>query len=130
MGWSSANEIFDPVAQALIDLGATDETKTRVLGTLIKNLQDGDWDTEDESLERFRKDPAIVAAFAEHGVDLEREDDPEAVFALIREIAARLRDATDEGEYQAVGLIHDLTNGVITVAEAREELAGITFRHV
>ncbi|MGW1267566.1 3'-5' exonuclease [Streptomyces sp. NPDC002491] len=52
------------------------------------------------------------------------------VFELISEIAARLRDATDEGEYQAVGLIHDLANGRTTIADARTELAEITFRHV
>jgi hypothetical protein len=34
MGWSGANSVFDPVAQALIDLGATDEVKTTVLGPL------------------------------------------------------------------------------------------------
>lgn len=68
MGWSSANEIFDPVARALIDTGADDTTKRKVLGDLISGLQDGDWDTEDESLERFLDDPAIVAAFHDHRV--------------------------------------------------------------
>lgn len=130
MGWSGANSIFDPVAQALIDLGATDEVKTTVLGPLIEGLQEGDWDTEDESLEKFRRDPAIVAAFAAHGVELERTDADSDVFELIKEIASRLRDATDEGEYHAVGLIHDLATGATTIAEARAELAGITFRHV
>ena len=70
MGWSSANQIFDPVARALIDAGAPDDTKRKVLGDLISGLQDGDWDTEDESLEEFLDDPAIVAAFADHGVHL------------------------------------------------------------
>jgi hypothetical protein len=68
MGWASAGDIFDPVAQALIDLNAPDETKRRVLGTLISKLQDGDWDTEDESLGQFRHDPVIVALFYERGV--------------------------------------------------------------
>lgn len=68
MGWASAGEIFDPVAQALIDLGADEQTKRRVLGTLIDKLQDGDWDTEDESLAEFADDPVIVALFAERGV--------------------------------------------------------------
>jgi hypothetical protein len=130
MGWSSANQIFDPVAQALIDTGATPEVKRKVLGDLIGGLQDGDWDTEDESLERFRKDPAIVAAFADHDIALERSDSDSDVFELIKEIASQLRDATDEGEYQAVGLIYDLAAGVTTIAEARSELADITFRHV
>ncbi|MER7813839.1 hypothetical protein [Streptomyces sp. NPDC096153] len=68
MGWSSANEIFNPVARALQTAGADDDTKRKVLGDLIAGLQQGDWDTEDESLEDFLDDPAIVAAFADHGV--------------------------------------------------------------
>lgn len=68
MGWASAGQIFDPVARALIELGAPDDMKTRVLGDLIGALQDGDWDTEDESLEQFKDDPAIVAAFRDHDV--------------------------------------------------------------
>ena len=137
MGWNSAGDIFDPVARALIELGATDATKTRVLGDLIGALQNGDWDTEDESLEQFKNDPAIVAAFADHDVYLDNEDDEDDqgdadsdAFALIAEIASRLADATDEGEYHAVGLIGDLANGRKTITEARSELADITFRHV
>jgi hypothetical protein len=68
MGWNSAGEIFNPVAQALIDTNAPDDTKTRVLGDLIKQLQSGGWDTEDESLERFTHDPAVVEAFRRNGV--------------------------------------------------------------
>jgi hypothetical protein len=135
MGWNSAGDIFDPVAKALVDLNAPDDLKKRVLSDLIGALQDGDWDTEDESLELFKNDPAIVAAFADHDVYLEDPDDPKAdadsdVFALVAEIARRLTDATDEGEYQAAGLIGDLANGRKTIAEARVELADITFRHV
>lgn len=70
MGWSSANRIFDPVAQALITNDAPADMKTRVLTVLIKTLQDGDWDTADESLDEFKTDPAIVAAFRENGVYL------------------------------------------------------------
>lgn len=68
MGWASAGDIFDPVAQALVDLGADRDTKWRVLGTLIDKLQDGDWDTEDESWEEFRHDPDIVALFGQRGI--------------------------------------------------------------
>lgn len=68
MGWSSAGQIFDPVARALVELGAPDEMKRKVLGDLIGALHDGDWDTEDESLDEFKDDPAIVAAFADHRV--------------------------------------------------------------
>lgn len=70
MGWNSANRIFDPVARALIEAGATDDVKRKVLGDLIRELQDGDWDTEDESLEDFLGDPAIVQAFADRNVHL------------------------------------------------------------
>lgn len=68
MGWNSANRIFNPVARALIEAKATDETKRKVLGDLIAELQEGDWDTEDESLEDFLDDPAIVAAFHDRNV--------------------------------------------------------------
>ncbi len=57
-------------------------------------------------------------------------DSDSDVFALISGIASRLRDATDGGEYHAVGLIYDLAKGRTTVAEARAELADIEFRHV
>lgn len=68
MGWASAGGYFDAVAKALIDGGATDEVKTKVCSVLIGVFRDGDWDTEDESLEEFKDDPAIVAAFREHGI--------------------------------------------------------------
>ena len=75
MGWSSAGCIFGPVAKALIELGAPDEMKIRVLGDLIEALQQGDWDTESESLAEFEGDPAVVEAFRQHGVFLECGDD-------------------------------------------------------
>ncbi|MDT0567883.1 hypothetical protein RM704_10445 [Streptomyces sp. DSM 3412] len=63
--------------------------------------------------------------------DGEEDGDSDSdVFELISEIAGRLSDATDEGEYHAVGLIGDLAEGLTTVAEARTALAEITFRHV
>ncbi|MFJ4847575.1 hypothetical protein [Streptomyces sp. NPDC088733] len=92
MGWNSANRIFEPVAQALIDTGATPEVKRKVLGDLIKELQDGDWDTEDECLEDFLDDPAIVQAFADSDVHLSDRrccrvllaDDPRAQLHAMR----------------------------------------------
>lgn len=69
MGWGSAGfTIFDPVAQSLVDAGASDEVMTSVLNKLIGELQRNDWDTEEESLEKFRLVPGIVAAFRENGV--------------------------------------------------------------
>jgi hypothetical protein len=70
MGWASAGDIFDPVAQAMVELNAPHDMKVRVLGDLIGALQDGDWDTEEESLEQFQDDPAIVEAFRRHDVIL------------------------------------------------------------
>jgi hypothetical protein len=68
MGWASAGAIFDPVAKAMVELRAPDEMKIRVLGDLIGALQNGDWDTESESLGEFQDDPAIVEAFRQHDV--------------------------------------------------------------
>jgi hypothetical protein len=70
MGWASAGNIFDPVAQVLIDCGAPDDLKTRALGKLIDTLRDGDWDTCEESLEGFEHDPAVVQAFRDNGIVL------------------------------------------------------------
>ena len=63
MGWSGGNIVFDPVARKARELGLSDYQVTELLTTLIRELQDRDWDTEDESLRLFRDDPAIVAAF-------------------------------------------------------------------
>ena len=71
MGWASAGfTIFDPVMKALQESNALPETKTHVAKLLIGVLQSNDWDTEDESLDAFADDPAIVAAFAEHEIYL------------------------------------------------------------
>jgi hypothetical protein len=63
MGWASAGEIFDPVARELIAAGAPDGVITRVCAALIKQLQAGDWDTEDESWNEFTDHPAVLEAF-------------------------------------------------------------------
>lgn len=63
MGWNSANEIFDPVARKAQELGLTGEQRTELLSVLIDQLQQGDWDTEDESLDEFKDDEAVVEAF-------------------------------------------------------------------
>ena len=67
MGWASAGAIFDPVAQALIDLNASDDVKRGVLGPLIDRLTAEDWDTCDESADAFADDPVIVELFGERG---------------------------------------------------------------
>lgn len=70
MGWASAGYIFDPVCKALQKSFMVPEARQKILVTLIKALQDGDWDTEDESLEQFAEDPVVVKAFQECGVYL------------------------------------------------------------
>jgi hypothetical protein len=75
MGWASGGAIFDRVANALIAANASDDIKRTCLGPLIDALQEGDWDTEHESLEEFADDPVIVEVFAEHGVTLGGDDD-------------------------------------------------------
>jgi len=59
----------------------------------------------------------------------EHGDSDSDVFDLISVIALKLRDATDNDEHHAVGLIYDLAMGRTTVAEARAELGELTFRH-
>ncbi|MEW2164362.1 hypothetical protein AB0912_15420 [Streptomyces sp. NPDC007084] len=76
---------------------------------------------------------AIITAVGEPDEDEEVDelgDSDGDVLDLIAEIASRLRDATDEGEYHAVGLVYDLASGRTTCAEARRDLADITLRHV
>jgi hypothetical protein len=69
MGFGSAGAtFFNPVARALIEAGASDLLKERVLGELIGNLQEEDWDTELDSLQLFLDDPAIVRAFANNDI--------------------------------------------------------------
>lgn len=68
MGWGSASAYFYPVADALLEAGADDETRYKVCKALIRSLQDGDWDTEGEALGDYSEDEAIVRAFRECGV--------------------------------------------------------------
>jgi len=69
MGWASAGStIFNPTIRALIDAKADDAVVFQVARDLIANLRENDWDTEDESLEEFRANPAVVRAFAEFGI--------------------------------------------------------------
>lgn len=100
MGWASAGQIFDPMARVMIELGASDEMKTRILGELIGKLQDGDWDTGDESLEEFKDDPAIVAAFRIHGVVIRcmaEDGPPEASYC-----EAEIRHDGDHQDYDGL----------------------------
>lgn len=79
MGWGGGGSIFDRVAKGLIDAGASDEIKRQVLGPLIDELQQSDWDTEGESLRLFSDDPVIVDIFRKCGVTLDPDLDDEEV---------------------------------------------------
>jgi len=48
MGWASGVEIFDVVAGALLD-DKKEINKKEVLKSLINVLEDGDWDTQNDS---------------------------------------------------------------------------------
>ncbi|MBE4783936.1 MULTISPECIES: hypothetical protein [Streptomyces] len=72
MGFGSAGlTFFNPVARSLIEAGASDELKEKVLTKLIADLQAEDWDTELDSLQLFLDDPAIVRAFANNSIHWE-----------------------------------------------------------
>lgn len=68
MGWGSAYSLFNTIADALIEAGASDEIKERTLSKVIVRLQEDDWDTELDSLQSYLHDPAIVRAFAANGI--------------------------------------------------------------
>ena len=68
MGWGSAYSLFNTMADALIEAGASDEVKEKALTKVIAALQEDDWDTELDSLQSYRNDPAIVRAFAANDI--------------------------------------------------------------
>ncbi|MFD7093364.1 hypothetical protein [Streptomyces xanthophaeus] len=71
MGWGSAYEIFNDVADALTEAGASDEVKEKTLTKVIGTLRASDWDTELDSLQDYLDDPAVVRAFAAHDIHWE-----------------------------------------------------------
>ena len=68
MGWGSGYLIFNTVANALIEAGASNEVKEKALTKVIAGLQEEDWDTELDSLQSYLDDPAIVRAFANNDI--------------------------------------------------------------
>lgn len=75
MGWNSANPIFDETARAVLNANIGSEKTTDILTVLIDQLRDGDWDTLDESINEFRDEPAVIAAFRLAVPDYFEEDD-------------------------------------------------------
>jgi len=69
MGWSGGTHVFDKVAEKILEDCNLDYPRRLVIFTaLVDALQDCDWDTEDESLERWKSDRAVVGAFRNNGV--------------------------------------------------------------
>jgi hypothetical protein len=68
MGWCSASDIFDTVAQGLINADASREVMFETLTPLVERLRADDWDCEHSSLARFRDNTVIVDLFAVFGV--------------------------------------------------------------
>lgn len=95
MGWASGGEIFDRVAHALVKRDdVPDAAVTAICADLADALRDGGWDTVDDSVQKFRNHPAVLAGleqadpdavagmktyWAEHAErgDLEHDDDEE-----------------------------------------------------
>lgn len=96
MGWASGGLIFDRVADAFIAANASDDVKRTCLGPLIEQLQEGDWDTEHESLERYASDPVIVGLFAERGITLDEDEGTEISMTTHLIKAATLREFADQ----------------------------------
>jgi hypothetical protein len=79
VGWGSGNEIFDPVCEEIIRQvekadGLYPDDATKLLTVLVYEMQQGDWDTEDESLSRFQDYDYVVKAFEANGITLSGED--------------------------------------------------------
>lgn len=96
MGWASGYDVFDPVAKALIQSGASDEIKRAALGPLIEALQERGWDTEAESLGQFADDPVIVDLFAGYGITLDEDDGTDITATTHMIKAATLREFADQ----------------------------------
>lgn len=62
MGWSSGGQIFDLVAQGMIDASADEAIVDRVLTELAVALTDRDWDTLDSSIDVFAGHPVVQHA--------------------------------------------------------------------
>lgn len=62
MGWASGDEIFDPVATALIAARVEESALDSVCTVLAQKLMDRGWDTEDESVGEFRGHPVVQHA--------------------------------------------------------------------
>lgn len=72
MGWGSAGEIFNTVADALIESDAESDVIVNILVPLIGHLKGEDWDTAEESMEAYQRREgwgaaAVIRALAQSG---------------------------------------------------------------
>lgn len=123
MGWNSANEIVDPVIDELVKGVSNDEMDEAVaeqlLFTLIKKCQEGDWDTEDETLEKYVHVPFVVSAFRRADVSVNGGDPPERLDverAVRRAIDANAEEWHDlSGDFPRNIHVLAITNAVMAL---------------
>lgn len=85
MGWNTANDVFDPICEEVIRQteksdGLYPSDAISLLTVIIHEFQESDWDTEDESLRRFREYDYVVKAFANNDITLEEDENEQADF--------------------------------------------------
>lgn len=61
MGWGSGTELFDAVAESIINSPLTRKEKVKILVTLIEAMEDKDWDCQQDS--RYWNEPLVAASF-------------------------------------------------------------------
>lgn len=83
MGWGSAGELFNEITNAMIEVGVSEDKLTDVCEKMIKQFQQDDWDTEDESLEAFDHQPAVVEAFRRCGIHPDGREELAELFATV-----------------------------------------------
>lgn len=80
MGWGSAGGLFNDIVHAMIDGGVHGDNLTDICEKIIRQFQEGDWDTEEESLEAFDRHPDVVEAFRRCGIHPHGTDDLKVLF--------------------------------------------------
>lgn len=60
MGFASGGEVFNKVADKLLEIKAPDDVVIEVIAALTDGLTDLDWDTLDESVSEYLGSPAIL----------------------------------------------------------------------
>lgn len=78
MTWIEGTRAFDEACQRIVSWteqgNISKETATRSLQMLILIFQDCGWDTEDESLDKFKEYDFVVSAFEWYGICLPEKE--------------------------------------------------------